>query len=428
MLTYFGNIPDSAAHAKAAAALGGIPVLESTAEMDWSEMTEALVTGSLDADILCLPVANVDLPALFKKGYCAPLTGSKIISDAVAALYPFLQDALTENGTAYAFPVSCWVYGPGAYGEKFEGLGLPAPKTLDELIALVQKWGDDRLYEAYADHQLFLWTGGYRQKLRSLALDMWGDALTAAGKEWTLDDPALRALLEKIDRLDTGDWKVTVDWENDPNAAELEEELFDRDMLLEQAMEYALPGCADAKLLPLSFAENMPADVGVDLYVLAVNARSPHQEAALRYIENYIAAMEPLTLAAMRADWNTPISNPDLAEREAVSIWEIERIQKALETAEAVDVPQLEQELTAWQESLADLRSHPDLVTAEDLSAWKERMANAFVKRPSLFYTDLNPDGSLKRLLEQYQDGLIALDQFLSQGQETLRLILMENK
>ena len=427
-LIFYGNM-NTAAHNKAVAAMGDIPVLESTQRLNWDDLGQAFVTGSIDADILCLPAGSVDIPRLLQKGYCAPLDGSTVVADYVDTLYPFFRDALEEGGTVYGVPAAIWAYGPAANSrELFDKIGQPIPETLEDVLDLIERWGAEKLYDAWPDDQIFMWMNGYRNSLISMALEMWGDHLTAEGLEWTLEDPQLRSLLQRIDAIDTSEWEIRIDWENDPNAGELEEEYMYRNALIEEAMDYGIQGLAEVGAMPLAMAEGMPACVGVDMYMLLINARSEHKEAALQYIENYIRAMEPIDLAMLQKDWSEPILNPHTQKNVADFEGEIARIEKAMETAEKIDVPQLQEELEMMEDNLAYAKAHSYWVTPEDIALWKQMMEHGFVKRPSMFYTKLDPEGNLRKLLNQYQDGLIGLDQFLSEGQRVIGLILRENQ
>ena len=422
-----GNM-NTAAHNKAVAAMGEIPVLESTQSLYGDQLVQALITGDLEADVLCLDTSGYDLANILRKGYFAPLTDSGAVAGFVATLYPFLQEAGMENGVIYGVPALISTYGPveGARGA-FEETGLEKPESLTDVIGIFEKWGADKLYEDHPDYLPMEWMGGsYKEQLISMALDLWGHYLTAEKREWTLEDPILRQVLEKIEALDTSDWEVAVDWDN---MSEEMEEFFERAALITPDMGYeSLAGIASYGVMPLSLTDDTPPYTHVNVYVLLINARSKNKEAALRYIENYIQALEDTDLATMQKDWNEPITDPMNGKYVADVEEEIERLRKAMAGADAVDVPDLQQQLEGQQEYLARLKANPYRVSPEDLALWKQVMAYGFAERPSMFYTNLDPSSNLRTLRNQYTDGLISLDQFLSEGQRVIDLILKENQ
>lgn len=426
-LTIAGSM-NTAAHMRAVAMMGDVPVLESEDMPSGDTLLQELLTGEADADIYCLNTGWYDLPGLLQKGYFAPLTGSAAVSDFMAALWPCFQDAGTEDGVIYGVPATFAAYLPAEGGrDAFGAAGLEKPKSLMDVIDLFQAWGADGLYETYPDFLPMEWMGGsYRETLINMALELWGHYLTAQGRAWTLDDPVLRQVLEKIDALDTGDWEPDTDG---MDAWEAAEEFFERSALITPDVGFESPqGIAAYGLLPLSLTDETAPYVHMDVYVLLINARSTHKEAALRYIENYIAALSDTDRAAMEQNWTEPIPDPAspgwIADQQA----EVDRLEKALEEAAEIDRPALESDLENARAYLKRLQDNPYLVSPEDLDTWKGLMAYAFAERPSMFYTRLDPNRTLGVLRDQYADRLIDLDQFLTEGQRIIGMILKENQ
>lgn len=426
-LTIAGSM-NTAAHMQAVAMMGDVPVLESENMPSGDDLLQALLTGEADADIYCLNTAWYDLPGLLQKGYFAPLTGSAAVSDFMATLWPFFQDAGTEGGVVYGVPATFSSYLPGEGSrDVFFATGLEKPKSLTDVIDLFQSWGADGLYETYPDYLPMEWMGGnYRETLITRALELWGHYLTAQNRAWTLDDPMLRQVLEQIDALDTGDWEPDTD---DADAWEAAEAFFERTALITPDMGFESPqGIASYGLMPLSLTDETAPYVHMDVYVLLINARSAHKDAALRYIENYIAALSDTDRAAMVQNWNEPVPDPASPGRIADQQAEVERLEKALETAAEIDRPELESDLENAKDYLRRLQDNPYLVSPEDLDTWKNLMTYAFAERPSMFYTRLDPNRTLGALRDQYADRLISLDQFLAEGQRIVDMILKESQ
>lgn len=421
---------DDDAHRKAVATLGNVPVLFydkdyfSTAQ----EMGQALVSGEDQIDILCINVNYIDLQRLMEKGYCEELSSSEALTSFVNSTYGVVQDALTVDGKVYAVPFSIDMTSFGSYMNKEEfnafitESGIKIPENYLDLIQLLKDWGEKGYYETYSDYRL-IESEQVKSLLLSNILEDYFYYLEATKQELTMDTPVLRNALAALEELDVSDWQEDIDWDDEDAV----DEYFYKTSVFDSYINVDVYASGSDTVIPLSMSEETDPAIPMRLEVMFINPRSQHKETAIRYMEAYVAAMDESIKIKLCPDHNDPVENP-YYERNLEDMQEaLDSMNKQLEEATEENVKEtLREQITYQEEYMARYRENSRYnVTEESIAAYRALDKYFFVPTvQSNFYQYTE----VRTLRDQYQEGLINLDQFIQQADAKLRLMQLENQ
>lgn len=112
------------------------------------DIAQALISGDESADIYVVPMDNT-FRAIVKKGYALPLSGSSILAEETAKMYPHIQRAISdENGSPVAYPFSFslvnWLYNELLWKRVFGEEALPESyiEFLDAMLRWEKEYAD----------------------------------------------------------------------------------------------------------------------------------------------------------------------------------------------------------------------------------------------------------------------------------------------
>lgn len=385
------------------------------------QLAEALVTGSLQADILVMGSSFFDLDKLMDKGYLLDLSGSEIIRQHVGEMAPNLRAAFTRGERIYAVPASLGLMPMAVHPAALEALGLPVPASITGLIDLAEQWlkGPARQQPEYSflAHEDRLKTG-----LQALVMTSYVDNMLGTGQALTFDTPLFRGLMARLEGLDTKGLDSGESWEKLP--------------LIEPAVqaEPRFPpgrspgGDRDSRYLVLPMADGQPAAIQANASLVVVMAASQHKEAALRFVETLIQAQHPVDQAVCKPEATASIDNPDFeAGRKRLEL-AVDQLTAQVQQAEAAHKTRLQSRLDRAMTELADYEATARyLITAEELAVFHQLVARSYI-RTGLQDTLAQAVWDQQDLPSQYMEGAISLDQMIAQLDDKLRLIYMENQ
>ena len=385
------------------------------------QLAEALITGSLPADILVMGSSFFDLDKLMDKGYLLDLSGSEIIRQHVGEMAPNLRAAFTRGERIYAVPASLGLMPMAVNPVAMEALGLPVPASITGLIDLAEQWlkGPARQQPEYSflAHEDRLKTG-----LQALVMTSYVDNMLGTGQALTFDTPLFRGLMARLEGLDTKGLDSGESWEKLP--------------LIEPAVQaeprfppgHGPGGDRDYRYLVLPMAEGQPAAIQANASLVVVMAASQHKEAAQRFVEALIQAQHPVDQAVCKPEATASIDNPDFeAGRKRLEL-AVDQLTAQVQQAEAAHQTRLQSRLDRAMKDLADYEATARyLITAEELAVFHQLVARSYI-RTGLQDTLAQAVWDQQDLPSQYMEGAISLDQMIAQLDDKLRLILMENQ
>ena len=440
------------AHEKAMKALGGLSVSFTGGESayDTQTLAQALVSGDDSFDILIINSEYIDTGRLISKGYAADLSGSPLLQDYMAGLYPIMQETGKRDDKLYMIPVDMNAGGLMSYAAKlFEQVEpLQPPETYDEILDMIQAWNDG-LGDKYPD-LLPMRSDDYRKRMVTLAISMYADAAAARHQEFNYHDPSLQKMLARALSVQTDNIAQRIDWQS-PDAQAQSDLIYSKAALIEDYYYLSLEDLninlrAQAQgisllaqsgnteyetgaQLPLRLALHKGEEpaVGIGLTLMAINPRSRNPASAIAYIEEYVKHIDPGKQAMMNPGLNDHIPNPRY-EEEAEAL-EATRLyyETELRKAQSAEKTELEQRY-AEHNKYANIRQEEARysVHQETISYYRDLIKNSFIRtyeqNMALYSFEMT------RLQDQLTLGLISLDQFTEQADGKLRLMRLEGQ
>lgn len=362
-----------AAHPQAAVSFTELPA-------ESALFAQKLITGEVNWDLLCLSTGYYDLARLIDKGWWQELSGSAVLAQEAARLYPQIAACVTRDGRLCAWPARLTLVQALSYRE--EGpLPEPLPETFDQWLALLLDW-PEALWEAKplegSDPQAALLEMYFRRYEGEARL---------RGETPDYSSPQVPAALARLARAA----QSIEAWSNGDGQQPY---LF----------------CLDtppfgSRVLPLPLGQGAP--LYGELTVYLINPASPNQALALAYLEacaQHLAAPEQITLFDGP---HLPVEMADYAQRLADLQGERTALETRLElTEDAGKRREAEEALAKNTRALQRLEAQRYRYTAQDIAYYQAQIAPrlAFLP-PSLFAPTPQGDGEVERLVRRYLQG-----------------------
>lgn len=436
-LTIYGSF-ESAEHRKAAQAMNGVPLnyLNSKWFASAQELGQALVSGEDGVDLLFLSGREMDLQMLMQKGYAADLSASQVLRDYVAGLYPDMQQASGIDGRLLMVPVSLGAQVLGYYPHVFEKVGLDVPQSYDDLVALFAGWSGERAQEhpdvlplAHPDFTGFL---------LNQAISLYASHCDYTGEEFSFSSPLLMDMMRRALEADTRDLDTALDFDS-PDAHAKWNELYEKDHLLDNFGMIDLQNLTQLEFsrdeerrytpypLALAVKEGEPGITPVNLTFLVVNPKSKHLDAAIRYAEHYVQALDPAMLAMLNPSLNEAVEDPDwetIARQMDEGLASYEAAAERAEGAEKTEMLALARE---YRENIAQYKERTRWkVTANAIRTYRQFMEHRTIGGYDL--TMMLGQEGMVTLIMRLAKRQMPLEQFASEADAMLRLIRLENQ
>ena len=183
------------------------PEVEVVLAQSPGDVVQSMMTQVTTPDIYTLSVSSPEYSAVFGRGYMAELTGSEILSDFAAAVYPAIQEMIQKDGEVYGLPLEAYGFGDLSYSpEAFERLGLTeedVPANWMEFFDLLGRLPD--YLENDPDVTVFetyLAVDDLRYMLFSSLMDAYMLYISQPENEFSFDTPLFRELMAAFEAVD----------------------------------------------------------------------------------------------------------------------------------------------------------------------------------------------------------------------------------
>lgn len=416
-------LPDSKAFQKALLQMDGIIVRTIEGSYAWTEQELAtkLLTDTLEADILVLDSSRYDVQALMRKGYLSPLEDQAAFRAHAEGLTPSLQPLMKdEAGKLLALPLQVSLGTLRMQLNNAAEAGLTAPGHLPALLDMVQAWADSD--DGRHDGFLLASFAPIKPELKRLAHAAYMDAMLSGGGELRYDMEGFGSLMQRIDQLQL----QGIDF---ASLEDLDDQAGTRKPIFFESGSYHLRQMSgEQHEQPLL----LPIQPGAELHIsgsaslAGIYARSRKQEAAARFLQAYLAHMDPLDRAMMNPSQVEAIENPDhekeMAKQQA---WE-DGLRLQIAEAKGAEKRQLEQDLS-YAEAIRAQRTEQArwLATAEALRLNHQLMARVFFPQ-GLALTQQQAMVGEDGLFHSFLRGGLSLEQFISRANDMLRMLRLE--
>lgn len=420
-------------HQKAAAAMDDVPIFfeNDSYYSSAQELGQAMASGDNRFDILRVASTNIDFDRMAAKGYCLDLSSSKILTDYVNDLYPFMRDAVVKDGKLVGVPISMYAYGMKVNKKAFAELGIEnIPDNWLDLIAFINDWAKPENEENREKYCVFQWEGTYKEQMFYNILSAYSDYFMANNQPLSLDTDMFRQLMNALNDMDASSLEVTVTWDEGDMPEELEE-LYNKTPLFYDSINYDVNYYDynnSGEMWPLKLTPDVEIALPLNVQIMFVNPNSANQEAAIRYLEAYVQAADAETLANLSPNHNDPIESPYYEQ----SLMYQQRYLKQLEASinkatDETEKADLQEQYDAQVKYMAEFeKTGRYSATAESIAEYRAVMVHASLATPSILYKGDSDD--FWTLRERYVDGQIGLEQFISEGEGKLRLMQLEDQ
>ena len=392
-----------------------------------ASIAQAMMNRDTSVDIYTLSVNTEAFDALYDRGYMAALDDARIV-EAVAGMYPAIQEALKRDGEIVAVPAMIYGWTLGLDYEGFEKIGIPRedvpdnwPDFLDLLSELPERLPEDgsvRIFpDYYTQHQA-------RVELLSGILDSWHLWLDATGKEISYDSPELRAALEKVMALDLEGMGLSKGDEDDQYVMiSVVGGGWDRTYTLVEPSAGCTIGnfsyAAEPALLSVIPGETQPVPLG--MAVAFVNPYSENLDLAQEFLTAILENLDEDALYNLSDRLNEPVRNRYYQENMEHAQAELEGFREKLAAADPKDVP-------LWEERIADTETVIGLIeengweiAPEHIAWYRDHDEDLFVSR--YHYIDVRySSGEFTDLVQQFMAGRASAEEFLRELDRRVRM------
>ncbi len=359
-----------------------------------SDLLKAMMTRDAYTDVYILPYDASDFRALRRRQYLADLGGNREIAEATGRLYPFVRDAVKQDGKIIAVPVGLTGDGISINLHAWEKLGrteAELPGTWDQFLDWLDmlpeslKGTDVTVAGTTADRQ------GFRAVLIGYLVEMYQIRMEKEGGDYSFNTPMLRGLLRRIADLD---YEALCPETVSETATEVKESLLDVDGFK------GITGAGRNVPLALAFEEGETPIIPVSLFAAFVNPYSEHQEEAKEFLALVLKKLNHAGEYSLFADRTEPVRSQFATDPEN-TVETIGKIRTMLETAEGEDRELLEEALRREERTLEDIERSLWVISAEDIGQYRKSQEH-FAILDSYFIRDLVGTGEDREAVEAF--------------------------
>lgn len=404
---------------------GANPDVEVVKKTSDEDLIQAMMSQSASMDIYVLDMSGAEFATLLDRGYAVELGGSEKIASLVGQMYPAIAEAASRDGMVYALPLEMYNYSMMGYDmEAFRRLGLSeedVPTTWDELldllIALPDFMAND---EGVSIFEPYVTQDEARDTLFTMILDDYLLYISQPDREFTLDTPLLRGLLEKLETVDFEALGLIPEDEAENSFfwnAENGNFMFTTTATIDVS-RYAFDNFIP---MMLGFEEGTTGMMSVRVTAALVNPFSQNPEVAISFLETVADNLdETFRIQAMPSE-NTPVRSPYYEENMESYEEQLAYLRESLESAEDEETrATYEQRIAETEENMREYEEESSWdVSAASIDRYRGYAENMVV--PS----NMN-DAEFYELRMQYVDGLIGMDEMISKMDQRLTMMRME--
>lgn len=402
-------------------------------QLSQEQMATLFLTGNIPADLINISAQSFDVDKLIEKGYLTDLSANEKIKGLVSTLPPNLVKYFLKDDKVYVIPSNIMVTPVVVYPARFEAVGLKVPTSLMELLDVVEEWVDGK-GEEFPDYSLFGANESMKANLRQFIFDRYISNALGQSDELSFDTPIFRALVERLEGIDYGDY------DQDMSGRQMDQsyfqEMFEKKQLIEINIGFDLNHMVTrkryeredgiSKSVVLSIDGDTPGFIENDINLLMALSTGKNKDIAVEFLGHYVDKMNPVVKAALNPNQTEPIENPFYEQTNEMFEKHIATLEAQLKTAEGADKSNLEMTLEATKaEQNYQREQNQFIATSDDLKYVHSYLTHVFIvtgranAQRAAYYDNYD-------LRQQLFEGAISLDQYIKQIDDKLRLVRLE--
>ncbi len=401
---------------------------------DWSETEDYLqnhLVGRLSSpDIFHTDAKDYSLQAIMKKEYYLPIDGAE---DFARSLYPAIRDFIMQGDQVAMIPLRADLsYYYQLNPEIMEEIGLTQeelPTNFIELLSFAREWPERYGQDFPQYHAFFATIGGFELRQRNFTASLMMKSylytsLKAEGKV-VYDTPLFRSLLDAIDPFTQ-------------RAEDQGDDYMSEDPQWGQCLIYVTNGepfsFRRMKLMtPLPLDRQSATVQPVELFAAHLNPFGENARDARELVELFAGHPAPV-LARMIGSDRSPLENPefktlsaDLTRIIQQTEAEILKIQSK-DTLSGQDEIRLKNEKMVLKDMESRLENARYTISQEEIALYNTRLAPWLYVCGSSPYESAGFSQQADKLMAQYLDGSLPRERLISQLDNVVRLMALENQ
>lgn len=396
-----------------------------------SAIAGALLTGEFRSDVFAMTNLFFDYQQIMKKGYCADLSQSEILTAFVQNMHPSIQKQVTVDEKIYALPVSISFSYWKIVRESWEKAGLSTtdiPDTLDELFDFLDDWCDR--IEQSPEPEISVWNAwditvynasSYAQMFTEWVIDNYIMQRQFQMEELEFDADILLPLLKRCKEIGSRLYQLEyhpIDAENIGTS------------LFEPVSRPRWPdNTEDVVFMRLN--ETQPKLVKAKLTMYSINASSDQISLCIELLEHISDTLPDEAVMLLKQDAYA-IPNPQYEELRAAAQRNVDNTEAKLASPnlDAATRAELEDHLEKYRYVLSKYDSNEKkyIITPTQMEQYHLYVDMLYFDMPNEFSPDSPNYSILSNLEKQFSSGVISADQFLNELSRIAYMIWLEKE
>ena len=362
-------------------------------QQEWSsgsnDILKAMMNRDGQTDIYIMQYNGNDFRALRKRGYLADLSDNEQIAADTERMYPWIQNAMKQDGKIIAVPV-------GFFSDTFNinmtawkeigGTEEELPRTWDQFFDWLETLPKRLEGTEYTAVENYMSKTGFRASAASIILAEYQAVMDSKGGDYAFNTPLLAGLLKHLENLDY----ETLGIPEEVNYEELDDGGDGWHVPLVSNYGYSGIVGYDEGYVPIvpALSEEEPAMLPVTMYAAFVNPYSEHQKEAKELLALMLKKMDIYSQYRFFADKTEPIQIPDMDEMTKSHEKTMEEYQKKLEKADDAEKKMVEEWMQSEEKYWADKDRWMWTISPNVISTY-QKLASVLMAQDSDLFNEL---------------------------------------
>ena len=351
-------------------------------EQDWgsSDIIQAMMNRDSQRDIYLLRYEVSEFGAMRKRGFLTDLSDNAEIAAYVERMYPWLRDAVTQDGKIIAVPLSVSADSININMRAWKKLGKTEddlPKSWDEFFDWILTVPEILEGSEYALVETYMDQTNFRAMIAQAIINQYQIVMDAQGGDYSYNSPLLSGLLKKLIELDYGKLGIVEHYDFEDDEMEGGDGQY-REALLNSYGYGPFNRYSEGTPLPLRLSDEYEAVVPGSICAAFVNPYSEHPEEAKELLALVMKSQDATKQYAYFTDKTEPIERPDADEMRKNQAELMEKLQKELENSKD------EQDKALVEESIREMEKSWE-ENQDELWVISQGMIDEYLKLSPLF-------------------------------------------
>lgn len=409
------------------------PNVEFTADYEYYSTTETYLDALYKSrfDLFEMSTSTYDCREIMEKGYCANLSESEAVQEALSRMHAPIREQLEYDGRIYGVPTDISFSAFSWCADAFHAAGLSeadVPATYPQLMDFLEAWikrikanpENNISINNMFDETLYN-KGSYVRYLLEILMDCYVMQCEYAGEPIKFDTPEFRELLERTKTIG----KALYDAEPRKKGTM---RLFSNTLTCWSFHEI---DDGLSHVIPMRITEDQPALIKAQMDILCVGASGGQPVLALAYLENVLNHMDQYARTFVFTD-STPLERSGLESEIADQQTRIDETRRKLKNLKLDDSTraELENDLSKQTKVLEHMQTdeYRYFISPEWLADYQAHANLLYFPAPGAFGGDTDAGRDMRQLIAEFAEGSVNIDAFIQRMDQMTKLAKTENE